>query len=162
MIGRGIRKHPFRTLSSSVILRILTPLPHPLRHLLQCFSFKNPLQGYVPRQLLLRLTRAFVVDVVVECLGGSTSVTCGPRWLRGSSNHGQPVGAIRCCCNWWRCVGASGYICLGAGANTGNGLVGPGGYVAAIKAAQLGLRVSTLLSRYASSSNVFFRVDGVH
>ena len=35
--------------------------------------------------------------------------------------------------------------------DTGRVSVGPGGYVAAIKAAQLGLRVSTLHSRRASS-----------
>jgi len=35
----------------------------------------------------------------------------------------------------------------GTKADAEHGSVGPGGYVAAIKAAQLGLRVSTLLSR---------------
>ena len=39
----------------------------------------------------------------------------------------------------------------GVRVDTGRVSVGPGGYVAAIKAAQLGLRVSTLHSRRASS-----------
>jgi len=49
-----------------------------------------------------------------------------------------------------------GVFYLGVRAETGRVSVGPGGYVAAIKAAQLGLRVSTLLSRCASSNMVPF------
>lgn len=46
VIGQGIRKHPFRALN-------VNSCPDPnttsssLRHLSQCFSFKNPLQGCV-------------------------------------------------------------------------------------------------------------------
>ena len=47
-------------------------------------------------------------------------------------------------------------------ADAGHGPVGPGGYVAAIKAAQLGLRVSKSLWCCASSNNALFHVDGVH
>jgi len=45
----------------------------------------------------------------------------------------------------------------------GHGSVGPGGYVAAIKAAQLGLRVSMLFSRLRCFSFFsFLHVDGVY
>ena len=50
----------------------------------------------------------------------------------------------------------------GAKADTEYGSVGPGGYVAAIKAAQLGLRVSKLLSRLRLFSYFFLRADGVY
>jgi len=42
-------------------------------------------------------------------------------------------------------------VCSGARADAGHWSVGPGGYVAAIKAAQLGLRVIMLLFAFVSS-----------
>ena len=54
---------------------------------------------------------------------------------------------------------------LGVRSDTGHGSAGPGGYVAAIKAAQLGLRVHLPLSRLSISNPLrcfFVGVDGVH
>lgn len=56
------------------------------------------------------------------------------------------------------------YLCPGVRSDTRCGSVGPGGYVAAIKAAQLGLRVRLLLSRlnFLNPARFLGRVDGVY
>lgn len=71
MVGQAIRKHPFSLIGpdhkqTSAILRILTPPSSSLRHLPQCFSFKNPLRGCV-LLCLLNVSDAKVCFLTLPC-----------------------------------------------------------------------------------------------
>ena len=111
-------------------------------------------KGAVSNRFSACPTRKVIADVVV------LDVQAVARRLRASrvglearrtmASQSEPYDAV--------VIGGGVFALLysGAGADTGYGSVGPGGYVAAIKAAQLGLRVSMVPSCPRRFSYYFF------